>query len=54
MFYEMQVSRTYELLTRSQMVFGMVITKISTNWLPLDEKLALAGTIADPVETHID
>ena len=37
-----------------QIVFGMVITKVGTTWLSVDDKFYLAGTIADPVETNID
>ena len=31
------------------MVFGMVITKVGTTWLPVDDEFSLAGTIVDPV-----
>ena len=54
MFYGMQVSRTHELVMIRQIVFGMVITKVGTTWLSVDDKFYLAGTIADPVETNID
>ena len=50
----MQVGRTHELVIIRQMVFGMIITKAGTMWLPVGEKLSLAGKITDPLETHID
>ena len=54
MFFGMQVSRTHGLVMIRRMVFGMVITKVVTTWLPVDEEFYLAGTIADPVEIHIN
>ena len=35
------------------MMFREVIGLVGSSWFPVDEKLALADSVADPIETHI-
>ena len=38
----------------SRVMFFVIVGKFGYSWLPVDEELAAAGTVADPVETYVD
>ena len=35
-------------------MFCVIVVQIGYTWLPVDEELAAAGAVADPVEAHAD
>ena len=35
-------------------MFCVIIFQIGYAWLPVDEELAAAGAVADPVEPHVN
>ena len=37
-----------------RVMFCVKVRKIGYAWLPVDEDLAAAGTVVDPVETNVD
>ena len=49
----MQETVAHETVVTGGMVFGMVITEIVGARAPVDEKLALAYSILEPIETHV-
>lgn len=50
----MQVRVAHCLMMRRRVVLGKVIGKIAFSFVPVDSKVLLLLSIADPVETHID
>ena len=36
------------------MMFSKVISNVLTAWCPIDAKLALVHTVADPIEAHVN
>ena len=36
------------------MMLGVVVAKVSDDWLPVDEEMTLACSIAYPIKAHID
>ena len=37
-----------------RVMFCVIVGQIGYAWLPVDEELAVAGAVADPVEAHVD
>ena len=37
-----------------RMMFGEIISKVDGTFAPVNEKLTLTDTIANPVESHVD
>ena len=37
-----------------RVMLGLLITKISISWLPIDKKLFLEGPIMDPIKMHVN
>ena len=54
LFSRMQVCRPHEEVMIRQVIFCVIVGNIGNDWLPVDEELSAAGTVADPVETHVD
>ena len=50
----MQVSGAYETMMGRRLVFCVVVAKVGATRFPVDKGLALAFTIFDPVEAHVD
>ena len=40
-------------MSRRVMLY-VIVGNIDYSWLSVDEELAAAGTVADPVETHVE
>ena len=43
----------FEAMVRGRVVFGVIVGKILGAFAPVDEEMALADTIAYPIEAHI-
>ena len=54
LFSQMQVCIPHEAAMSSRVMFCVIVSKIGCAWLPVDEELAAAGMVVDPVETHSD
>ena len=50
----MQVFRPHYAVMGMRVMFCVIVGKIGYAWFSLDEKLAAAGTVTDPVETLVD
>ena len=37
-----------------RVMFCVIVSQIGYAWLPIDQELATAGAVTDPVETHVD
>ena len=37
-----------------QVMLCVIVGNIDYSWLPVDGEMAAAGTVADPVETHVE
>ena len=54
LFSRMQVCRPHEAVMSRQVMFRVIAGHISYVWLPVNEELAAAGAVADPVEARVD
>ena len=52
--FSLQVCIQNEAVMSKRVMFCVIVGQIGYAWLPVDEELATAGAVADPVETHVD
>ncbi len=50
----MQIGGAHEFVMGGGMVFGVVVAQILAARPLIDEELALAGAILDPIKLHVD
>ena len=49
----MQVGREHKAVMGRRVVLGEVVTEVSADGFPINEKLALPGAVLDPIEAHV-
>ena len=54
LFSRIQICRPHEAVMSRRVIFCVIVGHIGYTWLPVDEELSAAGTVADPVEAHVD
>ena len=54
LFSRMQLFRLHEAVMSRRVFFCVIICQIGYALLPVNEELAAAGAVADPVEVHVD
>ena len=54
LFSMMQVCRPHEEVMSRRVMFLVIVRQIGYAWLPVDEELAAAGAVTDPVETYVN
>ena len=54
LFSWMQVCTLHKAVMLRRVMFCVIVGQISYAWLSVDEELASAGAVTDPVEAHVD
>ena len=54
LFSRMQLFRLHEAVMSRRVFFCVIICQIGYALLPVNEELAAAGAVADPVEAHVN
>ena len=49
-----QVGRSHDTVMDRIVVLGEIVTEVSADRFPINEKLTLPGAVLDPIEAHID